>query len=91
VRAVDAYARDLGLAFQIIDDVLDVEGSSASLGKTAGKDEAAGKPTFPARYGIAGSRRLAEEAIGRAHRALDEAGLGGLLTDLATWSLTRTA
>src|SRR6188768_4192573 len=45
VAAIDDYARELGLAFQIIDDVLDVEGSSASLGKTAGKDAAAGKPT----------------------------------------------
>ena len=57
MRAVDDYARELGLAFQIIDDVLDVEGSTDALGKTAGKDAAAGKPTYPALFGIDGSRR----------------------------------
>ena len=62
-RAVDEYARELGLAFQIIDDVLDVEGSTAALGKTAGKDAAAGKPTFPALYGVTGSRALAADCV----------------------------
>ncbi len=59
IAAVDAYARELGLAFQIVDDILDVEGSNDALGKTAGKDAAAGKPTFPALHGLAESRRLA--------------------------------
>ena len=56
VAAIDDYARELGLAFQIIDDVLDVEGSNAALGKTAGKDAAAGKPTYP---GAVRRRRIA--------------------------------
>ncbi len=59
LAALDDYARELGLAFQIIDDVLDVEGSPEALGKTAGKDAAAGKATYPALYGLEESRRLA--------------------------------
>ena len=45
--ALDQYGTEIGLAFQIVDDILDEEGSAASLGKTAGKDRAAGKPTYP--------------------------------------------
>ena len=48
LRAIATYGAQVGLAFQIVDDVLDVEGASANLGKTAGKDAAAGKPTYPA-------------------------------------------
>ena len=54
LAAIDAYGAALGLAFQIVDDILDVEGASADLGKTAGKDAAAGKPTYPALFGLAG-------------------------------------
>jgi geranylgeranyl pyrophosphate synthase len=89
VEAVDDYARELGLAFQIIDDILDVESSAAALGKTAGKDAAAGKPTYPALYGLDQSRRLAAACVERAQASLTRAGLGGPLHDLAAWSLTR--
>jgi geranylgeranyl pyrophosphate synthase len=89
VGAVDEYARELGLAFQIIDDVLDVEGSKEALGKTAGKDAAAGKPTYPALYGIEESRRLAALSVERAKTALAGAGLAGRLADIADWSLER--
>jgi geranylgeranyl pyrophosphate synthase len=89
IDAIDRYAADLGLAFQIVDDVLDVEGSAADLGKTAGKDAAAGKPTFPALYGLETSRRMAADCIARATATLDAAGLGGRLQDIAAWSLTR--
>jgi len=55
-QALDAFADALGLAFQIRDDLLDIEGDSATLGKTAGKDVAQAKATFPALLGIDGSR-----------------------------------
>ena len=61
-----AYGSDLGLAFQIVDDILDIEGTSQDLGKSAGKDVAAGKATFPAAIGLARSRALAEELSARA-------------------------
>jgi geranylgeranyl pyrophosphate synthase len=89
VTAVDDYARELGLAFQIVDDLLDVEGSTASLGKTAGKDAAAGKPTFPAIHGLEASRALATACIDRAIASLEAADLAGHLTDIARWTLDR--
>ena len=90
ITAIDDYARELGLAFQIVDDILDVEGSSASLGKTAGKDAAAGKPTYPALYGIEESKKLAAACVTRAKEALNREQLGGRLAEIATWSLART-
>ncbi|MCY3845195.1 MAG: polyprenyl synthetase family protein [Acidobacteria bacterium] len=90
VAAVDAYAGHLGLAFQIVDDILDVEGDPATLGKTTGKDAAAGKPTYPGLNGLGASRRLAAEAIGRARASLAAAGLGGRLDDIADWVLHRS-
>jgi geranylgeranyl pyrophosphate synthase len=89
--AIDRYARDLGLAFQIIDDVLDVEGSDAALGKTAGKDAASGKPTYPSLYGIDESRRLAAACIERAKAALDAERIKGRLGEIAEWSLGRNS
>ena len=61
LQSLDDYARAVGLAFQVRDDILDVEGESAVIGKTAGKDAAAAKPTFPSIIGLDASRhRLAE-------------------------------
>ena len=89
-RAVDAWAADVGLAFQIVDDILDVEGASAELGKTAGKDAAAGKPTYPALFGLARSKALAADAVARADAALAGAGLaGGHLAAIARWIVER--
>jgi geranylgeranyl pyrophosphate synthase len=89
VAGIASYADELGLAFQIVDDILDVEGESAALGKTIGKDAAAGKPTFPALFGLDESRRMAEDCVARAVNALDEAGLKGRLAELAYWVVRR--
>jgi len=90
VAAVDAYAGHLGLAFQIVDDILDVEGDASTLGKTAGKDAASGKPTYPGLHGLEASRRLAAAEIGRARASLAAAGLGGRLDAIAGWVLHRS-
>jgi geranylgeranyl diphosphate synthase, type II len=70
MAALSEYGEHVGLAFQIVDDVLDVEQSSESLGKTAGKDEAQQKITFPAVYGLQQSHQMAETERLRANAAL---------------------
>jgi geranylgeranyl diphosphate synthase type II len=75
LHALSCYGEHVGLAFQIVDDVLDVEQSSEALGKTAGKDAQQHKITFPAVYGLERSREMAEEERLAAHlalRSLDE-------------------
>ncbi len=67
---LDRYAKCVGLAFQVVDDILDEEGSSATLGKTAGKDREAGKPTYTSLLGIADAKRLAGELLAEAQQAL---------------------
>lgn len=89
--AVADFATHLGLAFQIVDDVLDVEGAAATLGKTAGKDAAAGKPTYPALFGLDESKRLAQNALARALDALARAGLDGHLGAIARSVVDRTS
>ncbi|CAI8006598.1 Farnesyl diphosphate synthase [Geodia barretti] len=92
IAAVDAYAAHLGLGFQIVDDILDVEGDAAALGKTAGKDAAAGKVTYPSIVGLEQSRVLAAGAIADAQQALRVGGLGGgRLAEIADWVLARTS
>ena len=89
-EAIGRYGVEIGLAFQIVDDILDVEGASAELGKTAGKDAAAGKPTYPALYGLAASRQLASDCVRRATDVLQAAGLAGQLSAIAQWVVGRT-
>jgi geranylgeranyl diphosphate synthase type II len=70
LAALTCYGEHIGLAFQIVDDVLDVEQSSEALGKTAGKDAQQKKITFPAVYGLDRSRQMAESERIAAHLAL---------------------
>ncbi|MBI2492732.1 MAG: polyprenyl synthetase family protein [Candidatus Rokubacteria bacterium] len=74
VAAISEAGRDLGLAFQIVDDILDVEGSLEQLGKTAGKDQRQRKATYPALHGLEASRREARRLVERVKTRL--AGLG---------------
>ncbi len=91
VVRIDAAAIDFGLAFQIIDDILDVEGMPAAIGKSAGKDAAAGKPTYPAIHGVDGARRLAAECLERAEDALRGARLADShLMAIGRWIVNRS-
>jgi geranylgeranyl diphosphate synthase type II len=91
VDAIDHAAAEFGLAFQIIDDVLDVEGASADLGKTVGKDAAAGKPTYPALYGVDTSKRMAAECLDRAAAALSVVDLANSrLLQIGRWIVERS-
>ncbi|WP_420799646.1 polyprenyl synthetase family protein [Noviherbaspirillum saxi] len=70
IAALDAYSVAIGLAFQVVDDVLDATADSATLGKTAGKDAADNKPTYVSILGLAESKALADKLRDDAHRAL---------------------
>ncbi|WP_134160301.1 polyprenyl synthetase family protein [Alicyclobacillus sacchari] len=90
-EALSTYGEALGLAFQMVDDVLDVVGSTAELGKTAGKDEAEGKLTYPRFIGIDETRRLAEETIARGQEALRRCGIySSYLDELQSLVLVRS-
>jgi geranylgeranyl diphosphate synthase, type II len=90
VGAVDAAAAEFGLAFQIVDDILDVEGDAVQLGKSPGKDAAAGKPTYPALYGLDESKRMAAACIERAEATLAAARLSdSWLLGIGRWIVER--
>jgi farnesyl diphosphate synthase len=90
IAALDRYAAATGLAFQVVDDILDVEGSSATLGKTAGKDHAQGKPTYVTALGVDAARRHAERLREEAHAALAPSGARGRrLREIADWITLR--
>jgi geranylgeranyl diphosphate synthase type II len=92
LEALSRYGEHTGLAFQIVDDLLDVEESSAALGKTAGKDAAQQKITFPAVYGLEESRRMAERERALAQQALEILGdRAGRLRELADLIVHRRA
>ncbi|MEO8250333.1 MAG: polyprenyl synthetase family protein, partial [Burkholderiales bacterium] len=75
LRALSDYGHAIGLAFQIVDDILDVTADSATLGKTAGKDAAQQKPTFVSLLGLDGSREQAQQLLAQARTALRHSGL----------------
>ena len=70
IAGLERFAKTIGLAFQVVDDVLDCAASTATLGKTAGKDAARAKPTYVSILGLARARELAEELRAEAHAAL---------------------
>ena len=70
IESLDAYARALGLCFQVVDDLLDVEATTEQMGKRTGKDQQAGKNTYPGIIGIEPSRQLARQLERRANAAL---------------------
>ncbi len=78
LQALDAYGQALGLAFQVVDDVLDVTADSVLLGKTAGKDAAAGKPTYVSLLGLEAARQLAADLLAQAENALNALQASGL-------------
>jgi len=90
VRKLRAFGQSIGLAFQIVDDVLDVTQTSEQLGKTAGKDTAAHKATYPALFGIDESERKAEALVTAAFSELDSFGdRAATLKDLARYLVER--
>jgi geranylgeranyl pyrophosphate synthase len=90
--ALGEYGQALGLCFQIRDDILDVEGDTATLGKTAGADAAHHKATFPALLGLDGAHDRARREYQRAVSALASLGAAGeRLRQLAAYSLSRQA
>ncbi|MEX2262416.1 MAG: polyprenyl synthetase family protein [Bryobacteraceae bacterium] len=91
-QALSCFGEHIGLAFQIVDDILDVEQPSEKLGKTAGKDAQQRKITFPAVYGLEASRRMAEEERERADAVLEPFGPRAVrLRELASLIVQRTS
>ncbi len=89
-QALDAYAQAVGLAFQVVDDILDVTADSASLGKTPGKDAAENKPTYVSLLGLDGARAFAQELREDALAALAPLGeAGSRLAELADFIVLR--
>jgi geranylgeranyl diphosphate synthase type II len=91
LKALTEFGHALGLAFQILDDILDVTQSSEQLGKSAGKDVAAAKATYPAVIGLEASRKEAARLTAKAHAALAVFGnKSARLTQIADYLLGRT-
>ena len=90
--ALNEYARAIGLAFQVVDDILDATADSATLGKTAGKDAADNKPTYVTLLGLEASRLLAEKLLSDALAAIAPFGEKATrLAQLANLIVRRTA
>ncbi len=90
LEALSVYGQSLGLAFQVIDDILDVTQTSETLGKSAGKDEATAKSTYPALFGLEKSRKEAARLTKKAHDALKPFGKKAeRLAEIADYLLDR--
>ncbi|MDR2238826.1 MAG: polyprenyl synthetase family protein [Zoogloeaceae bacterium] len=88
---LDDFARRVGLLFQVVDDILDAEASTVTLGKTAGKDAAQGKATYVSAIGLAAAREMADSLRGEARAAIETFGeRGRRLHELAHFIVTRT-
>jgi geranylgeranyl diphosphate synthase type II len=86
-RALDAYGRAVGLAFQVVDDLLDVQGDEAKMGKRVGKDQGLGKWTYPGLLGVEGSRSKAKQLAEDASAALAPLGEAGARLRALAWQL----
>jgi geranylgeranyl diphosphate synthase, type II len=92
IERLGRFGENVGWAFQVVDDILDVEETSAALGKTAGKDQAQQKATYPALFGLEKSRAFADELLGRSNRELDCYGESGArLRELGEFLVARRA
>jgi geranylgeranyl diphosphate synthase, type II len=92
IAALERYGRAIGLAFQIMDDVLDVTSTTSALGKTTGRDVALGKSTYPALLGVDGARKRAETLISEGVASLAKQKLlTQELSQVANFMLTRTS
>jgi len=90
VAILTGYGEKFGLAFQVTDDLLDVEGETAEMGKPAGSDERRGKATYPALLGVAAARQWARALVDQAVRALEPLGAGAEpLAEIARYLLVR--
>jgi len=89
-EAIDAFAEDIGLLFQITDDLLDISQTSETLGKTAGKDAAARKMTYPSKFGYDRAVGIADDVRRRAGNALEPLGpKAGMLREISTYIFNR--
>ena len=93
LTAFRAFASELGVLFQIVDDILDVTGTDVALGKPQGSDERHGKVTYVSRYGLDGARAMAAESHRNARAALDRAASGRAeeLAQITDFIATRTS
>ena len=90
IDSMDEYGRSIGLAFQIRDDILDIEGDTGTLGKTAGSDIARGKPTFPSILGLDAAKKQADMLRQQAHAAVEPMGkVAAPLRELADYIVLR--
>ncbi|MFD2170896.1 polyprenyl synthetase family protein [Tumebacillus lipolyticus] len=90
LQALTCYAQKIGLAFQIVDDILDVVGEAEKLGKAVGADAAHGKSTYPVLYGLEESREMVRRLTAEAHQALSSVPLQtNRLQEIADWLVNR--